>query len=616
MADWISPTGHEDPGNVWDGESNAYDDNTNTYSLHGFFDPDTWTDYLILTVDAVGGCNKVRFNVYNSNLIIKLDIYKDGAWEEVYSGSYTEHTWQEKTFSAGTVSKARMKFYNPDTESWQAAVYEFDFYGTRIPAFYEGHYTPDFDTGEFYAYADQIIKIFPKLQQYKDQVIKTLPRLGVYEDSVVQYLPRLIQYKDQLSKFLPELKEYLDKLIKFEVSAPAPAYQYDDKTIKLLVSLSDLVDKCIQLLPRLTTYSDELVTYSGAYSSDYSSSDFDADYEKFPGQIFRLSPRFINYFGQTIKILGRLSGYSDKVVKLLPKVQNYVDKYIKVLPKLLTYSDELITGAFSENDYSDTDYDVYRLPEQLFQFLPKLAESRDQIIKFLAYLKIPADKDIRFLPRFLGYSDEPFGGSYYSEDYSEVDFDVYRKIGGQIFRMLPRLQEFTDQILRFVAEYETFEHLFVITVTRGEYDPLITIYKLLRDNWSLGGDLSKDNLIFGTGWYSDAIYPQITVTPLRETDTLVESGLSPHYQQNYSILVNIWVRPKQDSNKSLGWSKYANYVIRKEVERILKENARLDTGPYEQFITLRRWRQLDETDTRPVIFRTELEIVDTTYRKS
>jgi hypothetical protein len=606
---WISPTGSQ--GDWWISGSNAYDKNTTTYALYPPYN--VWTTYLILTVQPLTS-GKVRFNAYSGSLpdnYIFLEVYKDNVWTEVYSGSFIDNVWEEKTFPTGSVSQARIKFYHSTPEYYQEArVYEFDFWGI-VPAFYEGHYSStDFDTSEekITAYAEQIIRIFPKLQQYRDQIIKTLPKL--------------LQYGDQLGKVLPKFQEYLDKLIKFEATIPAAYTGYDDQTVKFLINLSDTVDKCIKLLSRFTAYSDELVV-TGDYSSDYSDSDFYTYYERFPGQIFRVSPRFTNYLDQTLKVLVQLADYSDKIIQVLPQLQDYVEKQIKVLPRLLSYSDEpILKGSFSAEDYLTTNYDVYRqeVPGQIFKFLPQLQSYVDTIIQFAPmFVNLYQDTTLMMFPRFTQYSDEAIlEGAFSPNDYSNNDFDFYYwRTPGQIIKVLPRLQEFYNQTIKFVAEYETFEKLFIITVTRGEYDPLVLLYTLLRDNWSLTGDLSKDNLTFTTGWYDERIsLPQLTVMPLIETGVPVETGKRPYYSQFYSLLINIWVRPKQDSGTSIGWAKSAQYRIRKEVERILKEGARLDTGPYEQFLTLRRWRGLDETDKRPVIFRQQLEVVDNFYRKS
>jgi hypothetical protein len=131
---WVSPTGYEDPDSKWDNEPNAYDENTDTYSQNteGLFY--VWTKFLVLTINAIQ-CDKVRFNAYyyvGGPQQIDLDVYKDGAWVDVYQGAFSNHTWEEKTFTQGSVSKARMRFYNVSSGE-RAKVYEFDFWQVSAP---------------------------------------------------------------------------------------------------------------------------------------------------------------------------------------------------------------------------------------------------------------------------------------------------------------------------------------------------------------------------------------------------------------------------------------------------------------------------------------------------
>lgn len=126
---WVSPTGYEDPDSKWDNEPNAYDENTDTnaISTEGLFY--NWTKFLILTISAIT-CNKVRFNCeYSSGSAqqIDLDVYKDGAWVDVYEGAFSDHTWVEKTFTQGSVSKVRMRFWMVSSGT-RAKVWEFDFW--------------------------------------------------------------------------------------------------------------------------------------------------------------------------------------------------------------------------------------------------------------------------------------------------------------------------------------------------------------------------------------------------------------------------------------------------------------------------------------------------------
>ncbi len=174
-----------------------------------------------------------------------------------------------------------------------------------------------------------------------------------------------------------------------------------------------------------------------------------------------------------------------------------------------------------------------------------------------------------------------------------------------------------DQIIKFCSQFQTDKQYFKFWVNRREYDPLLLLLSLLKDNWSLTeSGLSSSDIKFSTGWYNSSIQmPQITITPASSRKFLLTVGDKPLYQFQDTILINIWVRPKQDSNTSLGWAKHAEYEIRQEVERILRSGSRLPTKTTkEQFMYLGRWRTLDETDKRPVLLRSQLEVKDNYFR--
>ena len=110
---WVSPTGHNDLG-LWDFETYAYDDNTTSsavrYNVSGY----GWTAYLELTIAAIN-CSKIRYHAlgyptYGWN--IDVDVYKDGEWVDVYQGACAVAQWVEKSFDEGSVTKARVRFYN------------------------------------------------------------------------------------------------------------------------------------------------------------------------------------------------------------------------------------------------------------------------------------------------------------------------------------------------------------------------------------------------------------------------------------------------------------------------------------------------------------------------
>ena len=130
---WISPTGHS--STYWQNPTNVYDEDTNTYGYQTV-NINSWSEFLYLTHSAITS-NKVRFNAkydYYKQNQIDLDVYRDGAWVNVYQGSYSHHVWVEKTFDEGTVTQARARFFNPSTvEFSDIRFYEFDFWEVPKP---------------------------------------------------------------------------------------------------------------------------------------------------------------------------------------------------------------------------------------------------------------------------------------------------------------------------------------------------------------------------------------------------------------------------------------------------------------------------------------------------
>jgi hypothetical protein len=124
---WMSPTGHE-AGSGWGLEVQAYDDNLAT-GAEIFVESIGWSAFLVLTIAAVAS-NKLRFqaqqNDYTQSLI-DVDVYKDGAWVDVYEGTYNTDDMIEKPFAQGSVTKARVRFYAASINCWMM-FYEFDFW--------------------------------------------------------------------------------------------------------------------------------------------------------------------------------------------------------------------------------------------------------------------------------------------------------------------------------------------------------------------------------------------------------------------------------------------------------------------------------------------------------
>jgi len=134
---WTSPTGFEDPDSAWDKEPDAYDEDTNTSAITiDAVGPKSWSSYIILTLAASIQANKLRFNAYYFDPYINkidIDVLKDGAWVDVYEGSYDDRSWIEKSFTQGAVTKVQVRFYNDHPlGSLNAVLYEVDVW--QVPA--------------------------------------------------------------------------------------------------------------------------------------------------------------------------------------------------------------------------------------------------------------------------------------------------------------------------------------------------------------------------------------------------------------------------------------------------------------------------------------------------
>lgn len=123
---WLSPTG----ASGWTYSERTYDDNESTYGYKATL-WQTWSAFITITVGSML-CAKVRFlapYLAASQNQIDLDVLVSGSYVHVYDGTYDNLTWVEKTFTVGTVTGARIRFFNnsPDTQL-NMKLYEFDFF--------------------------------------------------------------------------------------------------------------------------------------------------------------------------------------------------------------------------------------------------------------------------------------------------------------------------------------------------------------------------------------------------------------------------------------------------------------------------------------------------------
>jgi len=138
---WVSPTGYEDPGNEWSGETNAYDDDTGTGAADDVLGGDTWSQYLVLTHGTIT-CGKIQYYIGREDTYIdqvEIDVY-NGTWTNVYSGVGTWNAWTNVSFTETSVTQMRFRFFNTvpaAPQSKMAYVYEADFLQSATSANYE-----------------------------------------------------------------------------------------------------------------------------------------------------------------------------------------------------------------------------------------------------------------------------------------------------------------------------------------------------------------------------------------------------------------------------------------------------------------------------------------------
>lgn len=128
-ADWVSPAATEDPDTKWGDDAKAIDGDTGTYA---FALSANYNHYLNFTLDTASDTDRVRtyMAAFKSpdwqDPVIDLDLYYDGDWHNIFSGTISRHTWVEKVNPAGikSVTKARIR----GTEStYVTHICEFEF---------------------------------------------------------------------------------------------------------------------------------------------------------------------------------------------------------------------------------------------------------------------------------------------------------------------------------------------------------------------------------------------------------------------------------------------------------------------------------------------------------
>jgi prepilin-type N-terminal cleavage/methylation domain-containing protein len=132
---WVLPIDDDDPSGTWTNTTSAYDNNTSTYARNYHDIGETqWSEYFYLLHSPMKA-DKVQFYARGGNEVssVDIDVYKDGAWEDVFEGSFTDKDWIEKTFSEGIVEQVRIRFYATyANHGFFFELYELSFYKTSL----------------------------------------------------------------------------------------------------------------------------------------------------------------------------------------------------------------------------------------------------------------------------------------------------------------------------------------------------------------------------------------------------------------------------------------------------------------------------------------------------
>ena len=180
--------------------------------------------------------------------------------------------------------------------------------------------------------------------------------------------------------------------------------------------------------------------------------------------------------------------------------------------------------------------------------------------------------------------------------------------------------------MSFTREYQSafFETNFNSDFDIGRYllilgDNTLSLLLLIKNNWSLTETgVQQPDLTFTTNWYDSNIQmPQISIMPVDNLKEPMEIGNQPLYRNQDMFYLNIWVRPDSDSGKSLGSAKRKSFMIKRELERILRSGSHITDGyANQEFAFKGRWQAMDELNLRPVILRDLIRVVSNYYKES
>ncbi len=147
-------------------------------------------------------------------------------------------------------------------------------------------------------------------------------------------------------------------------------------------------------------------------------------------------------------------------------------------------------------------------------------------------------------------------------------------------------------------------------------DTTLSLLINIKNNWSLSGtSLTGSAIAFTTSWFNEeTMLPQITITQVDDINEPTEIGALPNYFISNTYFVDIWVRPISDSGTSYGAAKNNIYNMRKEVKRIIRALGNIGTTALPEYPFFAGYRNLNETKTRPVLFRTNIVVRTFKYR--
>ncbi len=136
---WVSPTSFEDPGNQWNNEERAYDNDVGSRTSVSLTSGQ-WSSYLLLTPPGSGVLsNRVRLNLSDSSpntthfFTWSVEGFVDGAWVQIYSAKPTiEKQWVELAFTQGTVTQLRLRARNDAGDRWLLYLWEIDIHDSTV----------------------------------------------------------------------------------------------------------------------------------------------------------------------------------------------------------------------------------------------------------------------------------------------------------------------------------------------------------------------------------------------------------------------------------------------------------------------------------------------------